>query len=451
MGFKIVGIQAKSNFSNLTLAKSTCPIGLLSIMSPLMEKHECTIYNEDISGSIIDNNFELVQEADYILLSGNSGNIYRCIDLARYFKENNKKVIIGGPEVSLIGPQFIKDNPHFDAMVIGPGEDAISALINNYSVPNNVVDKSSIKAISAIDYNPPFIPLPFNRIKIDYSLLWDLNKYEGLSYLWGADCAQSRKRCFFCGRVRMGIGNRHSDDVWSELFWAYNQGIYHYYNTTDSVTTNLAQFIEFCNSKPAEMTNDTHRVFINSRDVNVDLIRALKQLNGVAVIGVESFGNIKSSGKIATTNKESLIAIERLCDSGIDVILSFVYGLPDETHSTLNATEEKILQLVLQYGTRIKALHLSPLLITAGSPAFNKLMSISRIRVKYSALKVPFDVIEMSNDYFEEFCYVSREECIKRILLLREQVQMISPQTSIAAKGILNVEVKSNEISLVGF
>jgi len=436
----LLGIQPNSIFSNLTLANSTCPVGLLSIMTQLSKKHNCIIFNEDISGSVIDNNLGLVEKADDILLSGNSGNIFRCIEIARHCKAMGKKVIIGGSEVSLTGPQFIKDNPHFDAMVIGPGEDAIKALINNYPVPNNVIENSNMEATSTIDFNPPFVPLEFNKVKVDYSLLWDLRKYEGLSYIWGADCAQSRKRCFFCGRLRMGIGNRDANTVWSELKWAYDHGIYHYYNTTDSVTTNLSHFIEFCNSKPDDMTKDTHRVFINSRDMNNDLIRALELLNGVAVIGVESFGNIESSGKMATTNNESLYAIKKLCDSEIDIILSFVYGLPNENYNTLNTTEEKILELITQYGSRIKALHLSPLLITTGSPAFSKLMSIPHIRAKYSTKKVPYDVIEMSNDYFENFCNVSRNECIERIFILRDKIKRISPKTSIAAKGILNTE-----------
>jgi len=244
----------------------------------------------------------------------------------------------------------------------------------------------------------------------------------------------------------MGVGYRPSDRVWSELLWAYRRGVRRFYNTTDSVTTNISKFLEFCMLKPTEMREDVHRVFINSRDVNDDLIRGLLYLRGSAVIGIESFGMFESVKKLRTSQEDNLLAVNMLHAAGINLVLSFVFGLPGETPETIRMTERGIEWIVEQYGDHIEAIHLSPLIITTGSPAYHQLMGEPDMRDKYHCRPVPYDVIEMSKDYLTKYCHVSRNYCIKQTFSLAKRIKMIAPHINIGAKGIL----KTEEQALVG-
>jgi len=458
---KILGIQPFSSLSSLTLARKTCPTGLLSVLSNPITCKSSIVYNEEVSGDIFEDDRIAFKDYNFAFLSANSGNIHRCVEMAYKFAEIGLKVIIGGPEPSMLGPRLLRDNPFFTAMVIGPGEGVMERLINDHnsdSLDLNIHFTDSFSDNSPFNFNPPFRSIDFKNAKVDYKLLWDFDRHEGLSYFWGNDCSQARKRCFFCGRLAMGVGYRPASTVWQELLYAYRSGIRFFYNTTDSVTTNTSRFIKFCQEKPQEMKEDIHRVFVNSRDVNNDIVQALRALNGVAVIGVESFGNFRQARKSKTDDSDNLYSIDLFHRSHINMVLSFVFGLPGETSDTLDKNEKGIIEMVSRYGESIDSIHISPLLITTGSPAFRKLMAVPMIRDKYNDLKVPFDIIEMSRDYFSIFCQISRDECIKRIYKVSKEVKKIAPHINIGAKGILNSEsihyeesnlILQNEISQI--
>jgi hypothetical protein len=240
--------------------------------------------------------------------------------------------------------------------------------------------------------------------------------------------------------MAMGVGYRPATHVWSELVWAYKRGVRSFYNTTDSVTTNIGEFRRFCEAKPAEMEDDVHRVFVNASGVDKELAHALQRLNGVAVIGVESFGRMSATGKARTGIEDNLRAIGILAENRVRMVLSFVLGLPGETAQTLKETEEGIIDLVQDHGHLFDAIHLSPLLVTTGSPAWHSLMALPQVRSKYANRQVPFDVIEVTNDYFGLFCSISRQFCIQRIFSLCETIRAIAPWIKIGAKGILKSE-----------
>jgi len=242
----------------------------------------------------------------------------------------------------------------------------------------------------------------------------------------------------------MGVGYRPSDKVWGELAKAYKHGILDFYNTTDSVTTNKVKFREFCEAKPSDMTEDTHRVFVNSRDVDEELVVSMRRLRGTAVIGIESFGRLAGTGKHRTSNEVNLRSVAILHAAGVKMVLSFVFGLPGETRESIGATEDGITKTVARYGDLIEAIHISPLVITSGSPAYRKLFKDVEVRRKYEAKLLPYDVIEMSEDYFARECQVTRRYCIERAHAIAEKIHKIAPHVRIGAKGILKSEERAS-------
>lgn len=439
---RVLGIMPSSRLSALSLSSRTCPLGLLVVVGLEVQRDSAWVYNEEVSGDVVVKHDALWRNADVVLLSSHAGNIARSLFLARLAHVEGKRVVLGGPEPSMIGPSLLRCHPFIDALVVGPGEGVLKWFLRRGHAPEppGIWLQGQMQNDDPIGYRLAFRSLDFPNIHVDYSRLFDLEMHEGLSYLWGNDCAQARKRCFFCGRMTMGVGYRPAERVWNELTWAYRRGVRRFYNTTDSVTTNGSEFRRFCEAKPTEMQEDVHRVFVNASGVDGELVRALQHLNGVAVIGVESFGRLKATGKARTGIEDNLRAIRILAENQVRMVLSFVLGLPGETTETLRETEQGIIDLVQDHGHLVDSIHLSPLLVTTGSPAWRRLMALPEVRSKYASREVPFDVIEVTNDYFRFFCDVSREFCIERIFRLCETIRAIAPWIRIGAKGILKSE-----------
>ena len=443
----ILGVQCKSAFSSLSLAERTCPLGLLTILSQAGDR-ECWIFNEEVSGECTSAVPDLVNRAEVVLLSAHSGNIMKSLRFGRELSKLGKVVYIGGPEPSMIGPALLRDHPYLTGLVVGAGERTLANLLSGFGKKSaNVFVRDKETFYDPLQYICPATRIDFENIRVDYRRLWDLLKHRGVSYLWGNDCTQARERCFFCGRISLGLGYRPAELIWDELLYVYRQGLKFFYNTTDSVTTNIRAFKAFCDAKPLEMKDDIHRVFVNANRVNLELVDSLHRLNGVAVIGIESFGRLEETGKLRTYIGDNLSAVNILARNGVHMVLSFVYGLPKETPETIDATELGIVRLVEEFGHMIDSIHLSPLLVTTGSPAWRRLMALPMVRCKYSTKKVPYDVIEVTNDYFNYFCSVTRDYCIERIFALCSIIRSRNPKIKIGAKGILKSEELPQEVS----
>jgi hypothetical protein len=345
----------------------------------------------------------------------------------------------------MTGPRLLRDNPSIDGVMIGPGEHCMQALQNGGDrnrIPG-LVWRDDGSDCSPVHFTPPYRELDFRAATVDYGILHDLSKHEGLSYFWGNDCSQATKRCFFCGRMRMGIGFRPTSAVWDELAYAYDHGIRFFYNTTDSVSANLPEFVHFCRAKPSHMTEDRHRVFVNTCDVTQEVADALLTINGTAVMGLESFGRFLQVGKHHTRAEDGWRSLTLLHRAGVPVVLAFVFGLPGETPESIAVNEAGVMALVKEFGSLIQGIHLSPLLITTGSPAFRELMLTRCVRDKYEPRPLPWDAVEMSKDYFAQFCHVSRDYCIERIFALSEAVGSVAPHICIGAKGVLAAEERA--------
>lgn len=442
----ILGIYPDSEFATYDLYNKTCPLGLLTLLYKYRDNS--IVYDEQISGSVLKKD-NLLNSVKYIFISVNVANIKRGLYLAKVLIGKGKYVFLGGPEVSMIGPSLLDYHPYITGIVLGTGESVIEDIFNWDDSSGRVFFSKNINKNNKLfnEYKPLKSRLEFSTIRIHYDMLYDYHKYKGLSYLWGNDCSQAKNRCYFCGRTSMGVGYRNSEIIWNELLEQYRNGIKFFYNTTDSVTTRLKSFVEFCERKPKEIKEDAvHRVFVNAHQVNDILINSLKKINGIAVLGIESFGNINSAGKIGATEQGNLIAIEKLYKAGVKFVISFVYGLPNDTSKSLDYNSMIIKELVYKYGAGIESIHISPLLITTGSKAYEELFANQKIKNKYLEKKLPYNYIELSEDYFNLFCNIKRKETIKKIFELYNFIKSYHPSISFYAKGLLKTEIKTENM-----
>jgi len=435
-----IGVLPKSNLQSLGLEYYTTPLGQLIISSSIKRIMPSIVFNLDITpmNSLIEY-FNSINGEVTVGITVTSGNISNSFQLSKILKEKGARVILGGPEISMGGSNILKYHEYVDGIVIGAGENVIEDVLLNKPNPNFLTRRKH-----PVSYNQPnqYNKLSFDTIDIDYNLLYDLDKLIGVSYLWGNDCSLAHNRCYFCGRLALGRGYRQPNKIWNELELLYNKGIKLFYNTTDSITTNKKAFSDFVLSKPSQMLDDKHRVFVNANQVNDFVIKSLRFLNGVAVIGFESFGNFNNTQKLGASVKNNLEVIEKLVNNNLRFVLSFVLGLPNEDEATLEATNEGIVRLVQSYGESIDAIHISSLLITTGSKAYHDLFFIMHIKEKYKYSSYPYDPIEMSKDYFNIFCKISREDALISASKIIRKVKKIHPQIKIGLKGVLEKELE---------
>jgi radical SAM superfamily enzyme YgiQ (UPF0313 family) len=424
---------------SLGLELVTTPLGQLILASQLENVASKKVFNLDIT-PFLDfwEYFNTVNNRITVGLTVTSGNIRNAFDLAKILKREGVKVIIGGPEISMAGSRILEYHDFIDGIVMGAGENVINDILSEKPNPN-FVTRENYKTIRSENY----LKIAFNEINIDYNLLYDLDKLKGVSYLWGNDCSLAYNRCYFCGRLALGRGYRKPEKIWNELYRLYNKDIKFYYNTTDSITINKKAFRDFVLSKPRNMINDKHRVFVNANQVDDFIIESLKPLNGVAVIGFESFGNFDNTQKLGASVKNNLEVIERLANNKLTFVLSFVLGLPGENLGTLEMTNQGIIKIVKMYGELIDAIHISPLLITTGSKAYNDLFSFTHIQEKYKYHSYPYDPIEMSDDYFSLFCKISRKDALIAASKTISVVNSLCPNIKIGLKGVLQSELDS--------
>ena len=272
-------------------------------------------------------------------------------------------------------------------------------------------------------------------IRDSYGLLHDINLCHGVSYLWRTDCHMAgNKRCYFCGRLRLGSGVREPAHVWAELRQARDTwGIRQFYNVADSVAVNEPDFRAFVEAQPEDFGTEIHRCFINSHQVNTDTIPLLTRLNAIVSMGIESYALFDKVGKRLATTRTNEDAVRELDKADIPMVLSFVFGLPGEDAAKISRTGRYIQHLVDRH-SNVVSIEMSPLTVTSGSRAYEDLMEME---AEHFAKRIPpYDVVELSERYFESFCRISRGQVIQVIADLAGRIVTARPNVFVDVKGL---------------
>ena len=416
-----MGILPKSNLMEILSSEITCPLGQLVLASYSKDRIE------GLTAKVFDGSKstdkEIIEEAKkldkpLIGISITAGNNENSFPLAKKLHENGLDVIVGGPEVTMVGEKIIEGRPYIKRAIIGAGEQILINLLKG---------EESTQISGRL--------LDFKGINVDYKLLNNLNDYNGLTYLWANDCQNSKNRCYFCGRISLGIGFRDPKKVWEEIKFLHKLGIKNFYNCADTVATSVSEFEKFVRTRPRGLEDAVHKVFINANQTNETTTPLLRKLNSLVHIGVENIALYDKVGKnnsLAGDNDQALMQLQK---ENIPVVLSFVIGMPGENQETLKINREYIKKIAERYGI-IKQLEISPLMITHGSRAYHDLMSIPIISNKYKSKQLPYDTIEMSTDYFRHFCNIDRKTALYWIKELGRDLKNINPNVEIDSKGI---------------
>ena len=431
-----IGILPRSCLAEIVSTDITCPLGQLTLASYAKERIpdlEATVFD----GEKTDDEQMLAKASEYSasgkkVLSGitlNAGNTLNAFNLAKRLDSMGIDVIIGGPEATQVGEDIFSCNerPYIKALITGAGERLLVNILKN--------------GISQRTYQGD-CELDFAGIKIDYDLLNDLKKYKGVTYLWGNDCQNAKRRCYFCGRISLGKGFRDPNIVWAELLGLYRRGFRYFYNNTDTVAVSVPQLRRFVEFKPREMTDDRHHVFINASQLTPEVILLLQRLNATVHIGIENPALYETVGKHGSHLGDNEQALRYLKDAQIPAILSFVVGMPGEDEQTLAQNRSYIKYITSQYGGIIQQILISPLMLTSGSRAYDDRMGNPKMAEKYQKKTPPFDVIEMSEDYFRLKTRITRRRALEWIKGIYQLGLGTNPSIKMDTKGITSEEFR---------
>ncbi len=382
-----------------------------------------------------------------------SGNTEHGFQLAQNCAQRGIDVVIGGPETTGYGAaNIMSSRPYIRYGIDGLGERILPQLM--LDTPLDEIAGLTFREQGEMKRNPAnplSTRLDWLNVGVDYGLLDNLQGNVGTTYLMGNDCFIAEKRCYFCGRLGMGNPQTQAEitarigKVWSEIEYAWQAGLTHYFNSADSALRNPKLLRAFTDSMPDWFNPKFHHLFANAHELTDDVIPLLKKLHATVYLGVENAaiqnhgkGKIHFESEQSPDLMSSKRAIELLHHHNIPMRLSFVFGCPGETKDTLAKNLETIVDMVNRFPT-IADLELNPIEVLPGTQAFHDLIKFKAD--KYHKKQVPYDTLEMSRDLVPLVSQVTRDQVLDWIGRMYQAVKSIKP-IQINTKGISQEEFR---------
>lgn len=358
-----------------------------------VDVREFTINNDPgyIFSELVRANYDMVCFSCYIW------NIEQIKVLARDVREARPemKILVGGPEVSYCGPEFMRENPWADFVLCGEGEYSFYRLCQVLESPDRRFDTVPgliYRQEGKIYVNGLLEPMDFNMIPFPYSVL-DCEEDRVVYYESSRGCPF---RCSYClSAAETSVRFLDMDRVKSELgYFLYKKPaqvkfidrtfncrpqrayeIFKYLIDNDNGVTNF--HFEIC----ADLLDDeTLRLLSKAR-------RGLFQME----IGIQS---ANPATLAAIGRKENVYPVlyntERLIKLGnIHTHVDLIAGLPYESYEIFARSFDKV------YDLKADMLQLGFLKVLAGTPIYGQLEAHG---IKYRS-HAPYEVI--STDYIK--------------------------------------------------
>ncbi len=308
--------------------------------------------------------------ADYIGITGKSGQVKRMIELADAFRVRDKVVVIGGPYASLV-PDAMR--PHCDILVQGEIEGIADKFFNDL-----------LEGTWQSEYigNQPDLSLsPTPR--------WDL--YPSDKALMG--CVQTSRgcpfECEFCDVIQYaGRKQRHksNEQILAELDVLYRQGYNQIFLADDNLTVYRRRTKEMLiairdwNNRQADgrITFFTQLSIDTAREDEILQLCAEAGLISV-FIGIETPNeeSLKETKKRQNMGINLVDQIQRFLDYGISVTGGMIVGF-DSDDATIF---QKQLKFAMQ--TPIPIFTLTALIAPEATPLYDRMMKDNRLKPKF--------------------------------------------------------------------
>jgi len=280
-------------------------------------------------------------------------------DILKYTKSVDKDIItiIGGPHVTFAPVETLTEAPWIDIVVKGEGE--MTML--------DIVSGKKLADIDGIAYRDSGIKITPERRLIENldelpppaKHLFPLSRYLALdvhaSILTGRGCPFN---CIFCVGSKMGgrrVRYRNPKLIVDEVEQAVASGFREINFEDDHLTLNHQHLNALCDEIIARGLKFNWSAFSRVDTVNPEILRKMKQAGCTWLLyGVES-GNqeILDIIKKKITLEKVKEAVGMAKEAGINIIASFIIGLPGETVETLKQTMHFAQGLGTSYGFNV--------------------------------------------------------------------------------------------------
>lgn len=361
-------------------------------------------------------------KADFVGISCNTLTYKSAIDIANVAKQKGAKVFFGGPYASVIAEQILLNQPFIDCVVVGDGEQAVKMILENQPyeiIPNlayrkngEIVQNKTMKTNMSEMALPDYCNLPldvyFANHRERYGHYKPFNSSLAIYSIKGCEWRdKTNGGCVFCMIPHFGVTHKKPVHVWNEIMYFHElYKVDSFWEVSDSFVDNDEWLREFKDTKPAGLDISLH-IYGRANGINAEKAKLLKEIGVFEVfIGAESGDNqiLRNTRKGITTNTTRR-AIQALKNEGINVIVSFVLGLPGETKETLAKTVDFAKELA-NYGN-IQETSTSIMFPMPGSQVFTNLMRIDGMKEKYSSDILDYE--QLKRDWLKHFTEVSFE------------------------------------------
>lgn len=347
---------------------SSCEIKILSL--------PVTTNLEKLAKNIYDENPFIVAYSVYIW------NYYSVIENSKYVKKilSETKIIFGGPQVTYMPVEVLKDNPQVDIVVYGSGERKFKLLLKSVLSPDALSKIPSIayrneagEAVSTDgdtheDEDMSLIPSPYQTKAI--------NLNDGLRH---TALLETFRSCpFKCGYCAWGKEKERKiqpfpiEQILEDIELIYNNPRVEavivtdaciYYQSRERVKKIIDKIASY-RKIPTIVTLDIHLL-------DEELIRYLSkiELGDVWCFGMQSINPLAIKLMGRKTEKETFIKKTRLLREIVpsaEISFNIIYGLPGDNYATFRETIDFALTL------KPVKLQIYPLVLLPGSPFWYK-------------------------------------------------------------------------------
>jgi len=278
-------------------------------------------------------------------------NFYEAQQILHDVKNYNPEIItmMGGPHVSFMAMDTLKQYPEIDLIVIGEGEDTIAELTPVLKNKNKWQDIRGIAYRNGdeiiITGKRDFIT-DIDRIPSPSRHLLPISRYRALGFpvsiITGRGCPYS---CIFClGRKMVGskVRKRNPSLVLDEIETIIGYGFERINIADDLFTTDKERVKEICTGIKERSLKFPWGAFARVDTVNPEIFDLMAQAGCDSVsFGVET-GNPEMLKRIKKGIKlEQVYSAVKMCQqAGMIAHASFIIGLPGETKDTLQETDK---------------------------------------------------------------------------------------------------------------
>ena len=359
---------------------SSPPLGLAYLASVLRDTHEVRI----IDSNILDYRMEDVRRElqdfypDIVGITSVTPSIPQAYAVAKMAKDVRKDctVVMGGPHVTFLPVQTLRECEYVDIIVKGEGERTVEELTEAVEKGVSLEKVRGItfrKGDKIIDNKPmPFIK-NIDEIPFPSRDLLPFDKYQanGVRYTTMLTSRGCPFGCSFCASSRLFGGywrGRSPKNVLEEM-----RIIYEDYNTKnvefldDTFTLNQKRAEEICDGIIREGWDITWGASSRVDTLTRRLVEKMKRAGcWVLYLGIESGCQriLNGVGKRITLEQVKK-AVRIVKNAGIEVLGSFIIGFPDDTLKSIKQTIKFAKSLNIDYA------QFSILTPYPGTPVFN--------------------------------------------------------------------------------